>query len=605
MIPINSTFAPIQALVDELARSGVRHAVTCPGSRNAPIALTLAAHAEIDAISVVDERSAGFVALGMAKESGGPVAITTTSGTAAANLMPAVVEAHEAAVPLIVLTADRPPELREIGAGQAIDQIKLYGSFAKWFAEVGSHPPGRASAMHHRQLGCRAVALAEQGRPGPVHLNFGLREPLAPRPEDGLDPADWEGRPNGRPWTSVTAVDASPPMSSEHMGTVASVVDARRGVVICGGEAGGYGSAALHLGQRLGWPVLAEPTSGMRHGRDSQGRTNVVAHYDLLLRSKRFAAERPDVVIRVGEMPTSKPLRGWVEGCRQIVVDPHLDWHDPTRAAEEIWRIAPEALDAIARGDADAQSDAVARGDAGAGGDADAQSDAVARGDAGAGGDAEADAWRARWLAADAVVPELLADTDGPFEPLAYNALADLAEIVWVSSSLPIRDVESYFPRTDRPIRFLANRGANGIDGVVSSAAGASIAAGRPVHLIIGELALLHDVGGLVSARRAGAELAILCVNNGGGAIFDFLPVAEQADAADYEGHIATPVDFDLAAAAALGGLEHHVVATAGEVRERLRPGTLVELQVDREDSLRRHRELAARVTARLDDTFA
>src|SRR5437764_3982198 len=172
MIPINSTFAPLQVLVDELARSGMTHAVTCPGSRNAPLALTLAAHAEIEAISVLDERSAGFVALGLAKTTGLPVAITTTSGTAAANLLPAVVEAHESHVPLIVLTADRPPELREVGAGQAIDQVKLYGDFAKWFVEVGNHEPGRASAIHHRQLGCRAYATAKLRRPGPIHLNF-------------------------------------------------------------------------------------------------------------------------------------------------------------------------------------------------------------------------------------------------------------------------------------------------------------------------------------------------------------------------------------------------------------------------------------------------
>src|SRR3954465_426595 len=191
MIPINTTFAPVQVLVEELVRSGMTHAVTCPGSRNAPIALTLAAQEGLTTISVLDERSAGFVALGMAKASRQPVAITTTSGTAAANLMPAVVEAHEARVPLILLTADRPPELREVGAGQAIDQIKLYGDFAKWFVEVGNLPAGREAAGHHRQLGWRADWPALQGRPGPVHLNFPLREPLAPRREE-LDAADWE-----------------------------------------------------------------------------------------------------------------------------------------------------------------------------------------------------------------------------------------------------------------------------------------------------------------------------------------------------------------------------------------------------------------------------
>ena len=184
MIPINRTYAPLQAFFEELYRCGMRHAVTSPGSRNAPLALTLAAQEGVEAVSVLDERSAGFVALGMAKASGRPVAVTCTSGTAAANLHPAVVEAWEARVPLIVLTADRPPELRDVGAGQAIDQIKLYGSAAKWFVEVGTHEPGRETAIHHRALACRAYWTAAGGRPGPVHLNFPLREPLAPAPEE-------------------------------------------------------------------------------------------------------------------------------------------------------------------------------------------------------------------------------------------------------------------------------------------------------------------------------------------------------------------------------------------------------------------------------------
>src|SRR4051812_28389396 len=225
MIPVNSTFAPLQALVDELVRCGMTYAVTCPGSRNAPLALALAAQEGLTAISVLDERSAGFVALGIAKAAGRPVAITTTSGTAAANLLPAVVEAHEAAVPLIVLTADRPPELREVGAGQAIDQIKLYGSFAKWFAEVGNVPSGRDSAIHHRQLGCRAYATAATGRPGPVHLNWPLREPLAPRPEE-LDPADWEGRPGSTPWTRAS--------EGVQLGGVDWDAAPERGVIVCG-----------------------------------------------------------------------------------------------------------------------------------------------------------------------------------------------------------------------------------------------------------------------------------------------------------------------------------------------------------------------------------
>src|SRR6186997_2521090 len=208
MIPINRTYAPLQAFVEELYRCGMRHAVTSPGSRNAPLALTLAAQEGVEAVSVIDERSAGFVALGMAKASGRPVAVTCTSGTAAANLHPAVVEAHEARVPLIVLTADRPPELREVGAGQAIDQIKLYGSAAKWFVEVGTHEPGRDAAVYHRAIACRAYYTAQNGRSGPVHLNFPLREPLAPEPEE-LRAQDWAGREDGTPWMAVWEPPAS------------------------------------------------------------------------------------------------------------------------------------------------------------------------------------------------------------------------------------------------------------------------------------------------------------------------------------------------------------------------------------------------------------
>src|SRR5919109_918946 len=235
IIPVNRTYAPLQAFVDELRRCGLTHAVTCPGSRNAPLILTLAEQEGVEAISVLDERSAGFLALGLAKTSGRPVAITCTSGTAAANLHPAVVEAYEARVPLIVLTADRPPELREVGAGQAVDQLRLYGSAAKWFVEVGNHEPGRTAAVHHRALACRAWWTAAGGRPGPVHLNFPLREPLAPVPED-LDPEDWAGRGGGRPWVELREQSRAPDANDvqELAGRIAS---APHGAIVCGPSA--------------------------------------------------------------------------------------------------------------------------------------------------------------------------------------------------------------------------------------------------------------------------------------------------------------------------------------------------------------------------------
>ncbi len=550
MIPINRTYAPLQAFVDELYRCGMRHAVTSPGSRNAPLTLTLAAQEGIEATSVIDERSAGFVALGMAKASGRPVAVTCTSGTAAANLHPAVVEAYEARVPLIVLTGDRPPELRDVGAGQAIDQIKLYGTAAKWFVEVGTHDPGRETAIHHRSLACRAYWTAAGGRPGPVHLNFPLREPLAPRAE-ALDPEDWMGRPDGSPWTEVREHASAP--HSDDLHALAERISAEpRGLIVCGpSSASDVADAAARLAAEAGWPILAEPTSGVRCG--DHDRSHVIAHYDVLLRIETFkAANSPGLVLRVGDMPTSKPLRALVAAASQIVLDPHGAWHEPTRTAELI-------LEAAAAPTLNALASAVEMRTG-----------------------VREDGWVRAWREADAKVwAEVEAAPDDFEGKVLARVEPELPEeaVVWVSSSMPIRDVEACFPQSPKRIRFLANRGANGIDGVVSSAMGAAIATGLPTWVLIGELALQHDVGGLLAARRAGVRLDVLCIDNGGGGIFDFLPVAEHADPAAYEAHIATPSEPTGLAA--------------------LWPG-LREVRTDRRQNVRLHRELAERVAEAL-----
>ncbi|MBA2504726.1 MAG: 2-succinyl-5-enolpyruvyl-6-hydroxy-3-cyclohexene-1-carboxylic-acid synthase [Thermoleophilaceae bacterium] len=534
MIPINATYAPLQAIADEFARCGMRNAVTSPGSRNAPLILTLAER--FPAVSVLDERSAGFAALGMAKASGLPVAVTCTSGTAAANLLPAVVEAHEARVPLIVLTADRPPELRDTGAGQAIDQVKIFGSAVKWFVEVGNHPPGRETAVFHRALACRAFATAAGGRPGPVHLNVPLREPLAPVAGEGLDAAEWQGRANGRPWVEVTPAVLEP----EEM------VVPSRGAIVAGP---GAPEEALEAAERLGWPLLAEPTSGLR--REHQ---NVVAHYDVLLRSD--ALDPPELVVRFGDTPTSKPLRAWLARADQLVVDPHASWHEPTRTAERI--VAAARLE----------------------------------------GSVAPAEWLREWRAADAVVTEELAAVPEPFEAAAYAALAPDLGTAWVSSSMPIREVEAFMPPC--AARFLSNRGANGIDGTASSALGAAVALDERIHLLTGELALLHDVGGLLAAKRLGFPLTVVVANNGGGGIFDFLPLAEHAAPEVFEEHIVTPAGVELERLAALLEVPHTLAAGSAEVREAAQEPGIVELRTDRKESVRLHRELYARVAKRL-----
>jgi len=577
MIPVNRTYAPLQVFVDELARCGIEHAVTCPGSRNAPLLFTLVGERRIHSTSVIDERSAAFVALGIAKTSGRPVALTCTSGTAAANFLPALIEAREARVALIVLTADRPPELRDTGAGQAIDQLKLYGSAVKWFVEVGNHEPGRATAIHHRALACRAYLTAAGGRPGPVHLNFSLREPLAPIAEQ-LDAAPWEGRADGQPW--VRLVEPAPTALGPLVTSLASAIAATpRGAIVCGETAEEVAAPAARLAAAAGWPLLAEPTSGARCG--THDRSHVVAHYDALLHDERFAAAHaPDLVIRIGDTPTSKPLRAWLSGGRQVVVDPHVAWHEPTRVAETIVAAAAVATCDQLAGELERAAHAPATD------------------------------WIRSWRAADALVPAALDKVADPFAPTIYAALADALPpnaTIWLSSSMPIRDVETFFPQVATPLRFLANRGANGIDGVVSSALGAALAGAR-VFLLIGELALLHDIGGLLAAKRHGVDLTIVCANNGGGGIFDFLPLAEHGDHRLYEEHIATPSEIDLARLAALVDLPHTLIKSASELRSILDatglieiPTGLIEIRTDRARDVELHRDLLADIARQLE----
>ena len=572
IIPINPTYAPLQALVDELVRCGMRHAVTCPGSRNAPLALTLAGRPELDCVSVIDERAAGFLALGMAKATGRPVAVTCTSGTAAANLSPAVHEAWQARLPLIVLTADRPPELREVGAGQAIDQIHLYGSAAKWFVEVGSHEPGRATAEHFRGLGCRAFWTAGGGRPGPVHLNFPLREPLDPSPGE-MDAATWAGREGSLPWTQLREHPPAPD-ANDIQRLADRMASAPRGAIVCGTVGGEVAEPVARLAQQSGWPVLAEPASGVRCGEHD--RSHVVAGYDVLLRDAPFAAAHaPDLVLRVGDTPTSKPLRAWVASAPQAVVDPHGAWHEPTRRAEVLLQAEPAAA-------CDALAAALEMR-----------------------GGAAGDTWLSEWRHADALVRPALAQAPEPSEPRAYVAAAGAlppGALVWMASSMPVRDVEAFWPAGPERTRFLANRGANGIDGTIASAAGAARATGAPCLVLLGELALLHDVGGLLGARRAGIELTVLCVDNGGGGIFDFLPVADSADRAAYETHVATPAGLDLETLSALAAMPYRSVSTDTEIRAAVSAGPgLVHVRTDRAANVALHQEIAARVAADLD----
>ena len=558
--PTNRNTALASAMVEELARCGVRQAVLSPGSRSTPLAVALDRQPEIDLTVIVDERSAGFFALGAAQASGLPVPVLCTSGTAAANLHPAVAEADESNVPLIVLTADRPPELRGIGAGQTIDQIKLYGQAVRWFCEVGNHEADDDGLLHYRYAACRAFAAScREGHPGPVHLNVPFREPLAPLGADGAvtatDPFALEGR-DGRPLTAVASGPA-PPDEFNLSELARHISGAHRGLIIAGRQtdpALREPIAALSAAGLL--PIFAEPTSQLRLG--PHDRSHVVSAYDSLLRTGLFDAEPPDLVLRFGEMPTSKPLRAWLasSGADQLVIDPKGGWNEPTRRAAAMVRVDPAAL-------ASGLAERVERGSS---------------------------EWASRWTEAEwkaqSALVEALAGLSEVTEPGLQFALGGVysdGDLVYTNSSMPIRDQEVFLPSGRCDVLFLSNRGANGIDGLISSAAGAAHASGRPTIAITGELGLLHDLGGLAAAAAAKAPVRIVVIDNGGGGIFHFLPQREAMDDTEFDRLLATPRGIDAAKAAELFGLPHRRIDKLGELAHALSGGTcLIEVHTNR-----------------------
>jgi 2-succinyl-5-enolpyruvyl-6-hydroxy-3-cyclohexene-1-carboxylate synthase len=571
----NANTALASAFAEELARCGLRHAVLSPGSRSTPLALALWRQEEIETTVIVDERSAAFFALGAAQASGAPVAILCTSGTAAANFHPAVCEADHSAVPLLVLTADRPPELRGIGAGQAIDQLKLYGDSVRWFCEVGSHDADDDGLLHFRSTACRAFAAARgEPRPGPVQLNFPFREPLAPVAADGAvtatDPLALEGR-GERPLTAVTPIDLEPTqfLLDEVAGHIA---EAPIGAIVAGRQLDPELREPLaHLAAAAGYPILAEPTSQLRCG--PHDRSHVITAYDLLLRDERFREDAaPELVLRFGEMPTSKPLRSWLadSGADQIVVDPLDGWNEPSRRAAALLRADPTELAAgwAARLGEDRPPPAM-------------------------------------WIDAEGSAREAIeADLGGaglsePGLQLALGAAYADGELVYTASSMPIRDQEAFLPASATDANFLCNRGANGIDGLISSGIGAAHATGRPTTILTGDLGLLHDLGGLAALRDVSTPVRIVVIDNDGGGIFHFLPQEQALAGEEFEALLGTPRGVDVAKAAALFDLPHRRLASLDDLPAALAAGTgLIEFNTDRQANAALHRRIADRVAS-------
>jgi 2-succinyl-5-enolpyruvyl-6-hydroxy-3-cyclohexene-1-carboxylate synthase len=539
---MNPATAFAAVFTDELIRCGLREVVLAPGSRSAPLALAFHDRAcapgpggpALRLHVRIDERSAAFLALGLAKASRSPVALVCTSGTAAAHFHPAVIEADESGVPLLVLTADRPPELRGTGANQAIDQLKLYGSSVRWFCEAGVPEPGPGMAGYWRSLACRAWATASGlagGYAGPVHVNLPLREPLVPGAGSAADgrggdaaaaawPGPLGGRPDGAAWTSFpgTSRRSSPAGAT-------GVEWAERGVVVCG--AGDYDAEPLlDLAEAAGWPVLAEPSSDARRG------PSALSAYGYLLDAPGFAARhRPDVIVSAGRPGLSRAQLAFLRGAPGPVPPRHVvlaqgpgRWADPARTATCV------AAAVQLTGPAPLPS-----------------------------------GWLASWTQADAAArraADMILDASADLsEPrLARDLAAALPDgaLLWAASSLPVRDLDLHM--APRPgIRVLASRGASGIDGLVSSAIGAALAhqaaGGGPAVAILGDLAFLHDTPGLLlGPGEPRPDLCLVVVNNDGGGIFSDLEQA--AFQAPFERVFGTPHGADiscLAGAARLG----------------------------------------------------
>ncbi|MGZ4136286.1 MAG: 2-succinyl-5-enolpyruvyl-6-hydroxy-3-cyclohexene-1-carboxylic-acid synthase [Actinomycetota bacterium] len=544
--------ACMSAFVDGLVSAGVREACVSPGSRSTPLALALARHDGIRVHVHLDERSSAFFALGLAKTTGAPVAVACTSGTAAANLFPAVVEATMARVPLVVLTADRPPELRGVGANQTIDQMGLFGRYVRSFVDVPV-PGDEPDLVAWRARGAAAGAAALERPPRPVHVNLPFREPLVPGAGERVSSSSASARVEPGPRAVARTDEAG-------VSAFLDLLDgSARGVVYAGSLRTG-GEDVLAIADGLGWPLLAEPQSGAR-------RPGALAAGRLLIADPAFVEHHtPDVVMQIGAAPTSRAGLSLVgRAGRLLILDPDDLVADPSRRSTRRLVAPPDAVRAALH--ASRRSD---------------------------------DGWPAAWRAAServrSAVDHMLDRWDEPFEGRVARDVADAAadgSVLCVGSSMPVRDLDAFMRPRDG-LRVLANRGASGIDGFVSTTLGVA-ASGVPTVALMGDLTLLHDVGALVWNARRGIDAVFVVPNNGGGAIFSSL---EQRSLPELEELFTTPHGVDLGAAVHAAGGRHTKVERARELLPAITAGGtaggihVVEVVIDAERDRARRDEI-------------
>ncbi|HZS75843.1 MAG TPA: 2-succinyl-5-enolpyruvyl-6-hydroxy-3-cyclohexene-1-carboxylic-acid synthase [Ktedonobacteraceae bacterium] len=594
-VPLNPTYAYVGAFVDELQRAEVRNIVICPGSRSTPLALACAEQPALRVWMHVDERSAAYFGLGMAKQLRQPVALLCSSGTAAANFLPAIVEARLSRVPLLVLTADRPHELRENGAPQSIDQNRLYGTHVKWFVEVALPEASNAALRYIRALASRSVELTRAIPAGPVHLNFPFREPLTPEPiaDQPLpdiarrDPLSWEGRENNAPYVQVQHAAPDTP-TNESIGRLLELTgNAPHGLIIVGPlDNPPLAEPLLEVAERLGYPVLADPLSQLRCGQHDQRM--VISSYDAFLRIDSFVERaQPELILRFGAMPTSKPVLLYLKrypSCPLVVVDGQGGWEEPTQLASEYIYADPAALCQQLLNQLEQQH-------------------------ANTKGRAE---WLAMWQNSDKITRQtmqaVIQDFAEPFEGRVFTELAELlpdGTTLYIGNSMPVRDLDTFFWSSQQRIRVLGNRGANGIDGLISSALGASAAAKKPAVLVVGDLSFFHDLNGLLAARLHKLDLTIVLVNNDGGGIFSFLPQAAYPE--HFEQLFGTPTGLDFQLAVEMYGGLYAKAESWVQFREQVSAGLadgglrVIEVTTERASNVTLHRKLWKSVSEALE----
>ncbi|BAY78991.1 2-succinyl-6-hydroxy-2,4-cyclohexadiene-1-carboxylic acid synthase/2-oxoglutarate decarboxylase (plasmid) [Nostoc linckia NIES-25] len=550
---VNQLWAYI--LTETLKQLGLTCAIICPGSRSTPLAVAFAQQApEIEAISVLDERSAAFFALGQAKATGRPVVLLCTSGTAGANFYPAVIEASYSRVPLLVLTTDRPPELRDCHSGQTIDQLRLYGNYPNWQAELALPSADMGMLAYLRQMVIHSWEMTQIPTKGPVHLNIPFRDPLAPVP-DGSDLSFLQSQFHPEDFFAGIANITQCPIPHAPYPIPKEWKQCDRGIIIAGvtqpQQPQEYCKAIAQLSQTLKWPVLAEGLSPLRNYAELN--PYLISTYDLILRNQQLAKQlAPKMVIQIGEMPTSKELRTWIDANQpqRWVIDNSNQNLDPLHGRTTHLRMTVEQLAVwLDKGEGVENSSL---------------------------SPSSSPDYLRQWCAAETQVRAAVDQTMGNMEELFEGKAAWLISQtlppgtpLFIANSMPVRDVEFFWKPNNLKVRSHFNRGANGIDGTLSTALGIAHRQQSSV-MLTGDLALLHDTNGFLIRNKFVGHLTIVLINNNGGGIFEMLPIAKFDP--PFEEFFGTPQDIDFAQLCATYNVQHELITSWEQLQQRLNP---------------------------------